>query len=404
MYAIGSTLYDHPVAQAQDGIVAVESYALTQDERYLDQALADAHRLVDRRVESRGAWFYPYPFDFALHGDTTDVIRTPWYSAMAQGQALTLFARLYDQTQDPQWLFAVRQTLTSLDLGPAGDPTVPFVSWVDDNSRLWLEEYAQQPLARADRTVNGHMFAMFGLWDAVRVTGDPEAVRLFRGAAATMRRYIYDGVRRTFWMSAYCLTHQVLDAKYHEIVAHELLYLNALTGSVDWARFADRFRDDYPDSDVTGTVVLEAGTVTGYRFAADGSVLETRSIRLSRRSSAPGDRRERIRGRAFAYHVTAGMLAGYEVMESYPAVRMQGMWARVSYPYQRVVTFPKGPASTYVVDETTGALSSPRSASLSAVSSAHFDRSAWIGGRPYVHIVDGWFADRWAPSSGLTLT
>lgn len=130
MYKIGSTLYDHPVAQAADGIDSFESWLLTKDQRYLDQALGDAHRLADRRVESREAWYFPYPFDFALHGDKTDVISAPWYSAMAQGQALSLFARLKKQTGDPQWEVALTRTLASLSLGPTSDASVPFVAWV----------------------------------------------------------------------------------------------------------------------------------------------------------------------------------------------------------------------------------------------------------------------------------
>jgi len=130
---------------------------------------------------------------------------------------------------------------------------VPFVSWVDGNNRLWLEEYAQLPVSRGDRTINGHIFAMFGLWDAVELTANPEAERLFRGAAATIRTYVYNGVRRTFWISSYCLRHGVLSTTYHHTVIGEFLLLHAITGNVDWARYADRFRDDYPQRDVTGS-------------------------------------------------------------------------------------------------------------------------------------------------------
>lgn len=284
MYKIGSTLYDHPVAQAADGIDSFESWLLTKDQRYLDQALGDAHRLADRRVESREAWYFPYPFDFALHGDKTDVISAPWYSAMAQGQALSLFARLKKQTGDPQWEVALTRTLASLSLGPTSDASVPFVAWVDANDRLWMEEYAQQPLERGDRTINGHIFAMFGLWDAIQLTADPEAERLFRGAAATMRRYVYDGVRRTFWISSYCLTHGVLDSSYHRFVIEQLLHLQAITGSSDWARYADRFRDDYPRPDVKGTVLFAAGTDNRTAVRQPGQ-----GLRQSHTAAVPGE-------------------------------------------------------------------------------------------------------------------
>jgi len=406
MYQIGSTLYDHPVLQASDGIDSLESWLLTNDQRYLDRALADAHRLVDRRVESRGAWFFPYPFDFALHGDQTNVVRAPWYSAMAQGQALSLFARLKEQIPpDPQWGVALTQTLASLSLGPS-DAGVPYVSWVDANNQLWLEEYPQLPPELGDRTINGHIFAMFGLWDAVRLTADTEAERLFRGAAATMRRYVYNGVRRTFWISSYCLSNGVLDSSYHRIVIQELLYLQAITGSSDWARFADRFRDDYPRPDVKNVVLFAAGTVTGQRFDSQGRVYASRTLRLSRASQAPADRRERIFGRGYYYRVTVGTLAGYYVAEAYPSVRMAGVQEPTAYAYERVVTFPAAvsPVTVYIVDERTGGLSLTRFATFSRASLAHFDRSAWIGGRLLVHVADGWFAGRWVAAGGLLLS
>lgn len=398
MHLIGSTKYNHPVGQASDGISSLESWRLTGDRRFLKQALGNAHRLVDRRIESRGAWFFPYPYDFALHGNKSDVITAPWYSAMAQGKALSLFSRLQAETKDPQWGVALTRTLASLSLGPTRDAAVPFVSWVDANNRLWLEEYAQLPLRRADRTINGHIFAMFGLWDAVRFTADPEAERLFRGAAATIRHYVNADIRQPSWVSKYCLTHGVLNAKYHTYVTHQLLTLQAITGNPDWARFADEFRDDYPRRDVKGTVMLAAGTVTGRQFDSAGKVITTRVLRLSRAIQVRADRRERILGHGYNYRITTGTLAGYYVAEAYPSVQMTGILAHIAYPYPRVVALPAGKATAYVAHERTAALGSPRSVTFAQPSQAHFDRSGWIGGRLMVRVSDGGFAGRWVPA------
>jgi len=147
--------------------------------------------------------------------------------------------------------------------------------------------------------------------------------------------------------------------------------------------------------------------VTGQRFDSQGRVYASRTLRLSRVSTAPADRRERIFGRGYYYRVTAGALAGYYVAETYLRVRMVGVQERTSYAYQRLVTFPpaSAPVTAYIVDESTGALTSPRSGTFSRrASTAHFDRSAWIGGRLFVHVADGWLAGRWAPTGGLGLT
>ena len=93
MFLIGTTQFNHPVAQAQYGLANLSSYALTNNATFLNRAIAQANRLLSLKVASRGAWFFPYPFNFALHGIAADTMVAPWYSGMAQGQALSLFVR-----------------------------------------------------------------------------------------------------------------------------------------------------------------------------------------------------------------------------------------------------------------------------------------------------------------------
>src|SRR5690348_11595968 len=68
---IGGRLYDHPVQQAQWGLANVNSYLATKDTFYLKRAVANAQQIVASRVSVRTsegvAWFFKYPFDFALH-------------------------------------------------------------------------------------------------------------------------------------------------------------------------------------------------------------------------------------------------------------------------------------------------------------------------------------------------
>ena len=128
-FAGETKIWEHPVAQIQYGLINLNSYRLTKNRAYLDIAVANAQRNIDRKVESAGAWYYPYDFDFAVHGDTTETLKAPWYSAMAQGQALSLFVRLYEYTKDEKWKAAADATFASLRQAPEG--TAPFASRVD---------------------------------------------------------------------------------------------------------------------------------------------------------------------------------------------------------------------------------------------------------------------------------
>lgn len=182
MYKSGTTLVDHPVIQAQDGLRALESFRTTKDPALLAQAKLDAQRLLDRKVQRDDGFFFPYPFDFAIHGSKSNTLRAPWFSGMTQGQALSLFARLADITEDPSWRVAADATFVSLLLpADAQDASLPFVSWVDANKHLWIEEYAKQPLPKADHTFNGHVFAVFGVWDYYRISQDPRAAEVSPG-------------------------------------------------------------------------------------------------------------------------------------------------------------------------------------------------------------------------------
>lgn len=57
-----TTLYNHVVFQGSYALQNLNSYRLTGTQAYLDIALKNAQRLVDRHVGSNGAWYYPYDF------------------------------------------------------------------------------------------------------------------------------------------------------------------------------------------------------------------------------------------------------------------------------------------------------------------------------------------------------
>ena len=298
MVRIGSTLFDHPVAQASYGLANLSSYDLTGDDRYLDRAIAQATRLVDTKIVSRDAWYFPFPFDFALHGRAAETLRAPWYSAMAQGMGVSLFVGLFQRTNDDAWSTAAAGAVASFRNPP--EAGLPWVMHVDGDGYVWLEEYPVEPHSRSDFTFNGHVFATFGLYDYAMLTGDPLSILLFDGAATTTRRYggalAPDGFRSRSWLSAYCLRHGVLDAKYHAIVTQQLIGVHSLTADPLFARVSDSYRADYPANQAS-RVRFAAGTWTGYVFDSQGRIVKRRTVGFSRTSTAPSDRYTRIKGR-----------------------------------------------------------------------------------------------------------
>jgi D-glucuronyl C5-epimerase-like protein len=394
-------LYNHPVHQAEDALAALNNYRLTGRAAYLNRAVLDAQRLIDRRVVSDEAWYYPYPYDFALHGGS-DIMRAPWFSGMAQGQALNVFVRLNRVTGDQKWRDAADATFNSFRNAPVQG--LPSTVHIDGTSNyLWLEEWPRWPPESSDRTFNGHVFAAFGLYDYLRLTGDPIAIDLWKGALENARYQIQYQNRNPGYISSYCLRHpSVLSAKYHDIHWHQMLSLHASTGDSGWSRIADVLRADYPPPAVSGTVVLMGGSHTGYRFDKNGAITGHKSITFNRRTSAPGDQRIRIKGRGIYLRITAGYLAGYLVPESYERARFAGVKVQVWYPLSRTVRIPAGTWTAYQYNAA-GTVTARKTIRPTSVTSASFLRSAIIDGRLQVRVTSGTLANYWLPAQGMTL-
>ena len=141
------------------GFKLVSDYQAKGDQIWLDRAVRHAERLAEIRTERDGAWWFPYLFPWTYYQRTMTV---PWWSGMAQGQALSLFVRLYEETGDGRWSVAADKTWQSF-LQPRS-AAEPWSTMVDGDS-LWFEEYAgnQPPLL----VLNGQIFAIFVITIAV---------------------------------------------------------------------------------------------------------------------------------------------------------------------------------------------------------------------------------------------
>ena len=229
----------HPQNLAAVGLGLLDSYAQTGSRTYLDQARAIAARLSSIAIASRGGDYLPYSFDFALHGRADDVMRTPWPSAMAQGQALSMFVRLHMATGDDAHLAFAGRLFTTL--ADPGVRATPWVSRLDRLDYLWLEEY---PAPVPDQTLNGFIFAIFGLYDYDQAVHEADSAAFFDGAVTTIKHYL-PAFRHAHGVSYYCLAHHVVSAHYHDVVITQLRQMATLTGDGTFTRAADQFKADH---------------------------------------------------------------------------------------------------------------------------------------------------------------
>ena len=396
MILINGKLYDQPVDQAQYGLKLLESYRLNNDPAYLARALLQAQRLVDRHIV-HGGWWYPYPFVWRIH-QQFETYNPPWFSMMAQGQAMSLFVRLYRLLGDAQWKTAADQTFATYSVAPvAGQPWGVYTV----GNLLWLELYPSPVAVRGDLTYNGHMWSMFGLYDYWQLTHDAGCADLLRGALTTTR----DAgplVRQPGWRSHYCVTHQVEGGKYHTYHMIENLYACAMTRDPVFARQADVFYGDYPPLS-SGTVYFAPGGYTGYRFDANGRILGRKALSLTRASSAPDSDRGKVRNQpGFWYQVSAGSLAGLEVQEYAGHAYQRGRYAELAYPIDRAGTVVKAPGRAYRLSS--DAVLGSHLSTLRAGTAVTVRTRAVVDAVEYLELTSGADAGFWLVASTVHLT
>lgn len=238
----------HPVSTAQYGLFTLAAHDREGDPEHLRRARANAQALLDNAEELDDTLWFPYPSDFALGGDSANTIRSPWYSGMAQGQALSLFVRLYEHDGQEKWREGAEKTFHSFLIEKRADG--PWFTLVDDD-HLWFEEYAgnTDPLL----VVNGHNFALFGLYDYFVHTGDHQAEELF-DAGATTTLDIFPDFRVPGEASNYCVQEERClsgdgwaDEKYHMIHIQQLEMLGDITQESQFDEYAELLREDFYD-------------------------------------------------------------------------------------------------------------------------------------------------------------
>lgn len=199
--------------------------ALSGEPHLLFRFLETAELL--RRRHDHALWAYEH--DLPKYG-----LRAPWYSAMAQGQAASVFAR------------AARVTDDAADADLAISALRPLLR--TGGLRLLVETpegpvLEEAPSARPSRILNGWIFALVGLWDVGEGLDDQDASRAFREGIAALERSLplYD----VGWWSRYSLyPHRLTDlAKpfYHRLHVAQLDALHRIVGVDAFAETSRRW-------------------------------------------------------------------------------------------------------------------------------------------------------------------
>lgn len=233
--------YYHPVLILETAIAALAEYERNSEKKYLDLAKKYMDQLIKIGQKSKNALLFAYPFDFALHGlkNRGDLLEAPWYSGMAQGEALTVLVRLYRLTVQDKYLESAEQVFNSFYLIKGKDK--PYISEIDSRKFFWIEEYPSESSCKA---LNGFIFALYGLYEYFMVTKKAQAKDLLEACLTTIYENL-ESYRNQGDLSFYCLGHGKLSETYHKVHIKQLKMLYKITGESYFQEMAKKFEKDY---------------------------------------------------------------------------------------------------------------------------------------------------------------
>ena len=222
----GIPFYDQKDGALQYNAIIIAQYALALvpgalegDESSRRALETQADWLVENQEESgvrKGFWLQR--FDNRKYAE----LRNPWVSALAQGNALSALLRAHEILCKEDYLTAAEGAFQAIRL-PLSEGGVLF----EEGEDLWLEEY---PLSSPGHVLNGAVYALFGVLDYARVSGDPRAWDLWERGAGTVARHL-PAFDTGFWSLYEMANPELTSVHYHKnIHLPQLQALFLLTG------------------------------------------------------------------------------------------------------------------------------------------------------------------------------
>ena len=223
----------NPIAIAQYGLGNYNHWRRSADPDRRRKVLLVADWLSSRLEQNaQGLAVWNHYFDWEYR----ETLRAPWYSALAQGQGISLLVRAHRETGDSRYLDVARSALTAF-YRPVSDGGVAFT---DESGDLWFEEYIVSP---PTHILNGFVWATWGIYDYFLATNDNSVQELFSRAVQTLLHNLdrYDLGFWSLYEQSGTRLPMVASRFYHQLHIVQLRIMHRLTGEQAFARVADRW-------------------------------------------------------------------------------------------------------------------------------------------------------------------
>ena len=170
-------LFYYPITIGQMGLSVFQTYLNTNSKEDLSRFLKFAdwftkYATIDDKLGAR--WMTDIPLPAYQNSG-------PWQSAFTQSRAISILLRAYQQNQDPE-----HEKLAKLALKPF---QVPVKDGGVSSEAPWGICYEEYTSSVPTLVLNGHIFALFGLFDFQRVfPNDEECNLLVKDGLASLKK------------------------------------------------------------------------------------------------------------------------------------------------------------------------------------------------------------------------
>ena len=223
----------NPIAIAQFGLGNYNLWRRTADPERRKKFFLTADWLAARlepNAHGLAVWNHHFNWEYR------DTLKAPWYSALAQGQGISLLVRAHKESGESRYLDAARQAFASFQqpLDKGG------VAFTDESGDLWFEEYIVTP---PTHILNGFIWALWGVYDYFLATADSSAHELFSRGVRTLLHNLdrYDLGFWSLYEQSGTRLPMVASRFYHQLHIVQLRVMQRLTGEEAFARVADRW-------------------------------------------------------------------------------------------------------------------------------------------------------------------
>jgi hypothetical protein len=223
----------NPIAIAQFGLGNYNLWKRTGDSERRKKFFLVADWLCSQLEKNSGGlsvWNHHFDWEYR------DTLKAPWYSALAQGQGISVLVRAHKESGETRYIDAARLAFAVFHepIEKGG------VAFTDESGDLWFEEYIVSP---PTHILNGFIWALWGIYDYHLATLHPSPQQLFSRGVRTLLNNLnrYDLGFWSLYEQSGTRLPMVASPFYHQLHIVQLRVMHRLTGEALFAQVADRW-------------------------------------------------------------------------------------------------------------------------------------------------------------------